>query len=129
MEQVDTFLCSEEQRISDLFYDADLAEAVIASSERPELEEVMQRNRTVTARLSWHPRGFDPQLRKWLHRIRVPTLLVWGADDRLVPLAYGEAWARAIPGARLVTLDRCGHLPPLEQPERFAAIALGFLDA
>ena len=59
----------------------------------------------------------------------VRTLVVWGADDRLVPLAYGEAWARSIPGARLVTLDRCGHLPPLEQPERFAEVALGFLDA
>ena len=54
-------------------------------------------------------------------------IVVWGADDRLIPPAYGEAWARGIPGARLVTIERCGHLPPLECPERFAELTLDFL--
>jgi pimeloyl-ACP methyl ester carboxylesterase len=129
VEQVETFLCSEEQRISDLFYDADLAEAVIASSERPELEEVMQRNRTTTARLSWHPRGFDPQLRKWLHRIRVPTLLVWGADDRLFPRSYAFAFQELIPGSKAVVLPECGHLPHVEKGDAFAAEVEAFIGA
>ena len=54
--------------------------------------------------------------------------MVWGAEDRLIPLPYGEAYARGIPGAKLVTLERCGHLPPFEQPERFAEVVLDFLD-
>ena len=41
------------------------------------------KNRTTTAKLVWQPRGYDPHLHKWLHRIDVPTLMVWGANDRL----------------------------------------------
>ena len=64
--QVDTFLTNEEQRIRDLFYDQELAEAVIAGSQRPELEDAALKNRMMTAKLSWQPRNHDPQLRKWL---------------------------------------------------------------
>jgi len=53
---------------------------------------------------------------------------VWGSDDRLLPLPYGQAYADGIPGARLVVIDRCGHLPPIEQPERFADVVLAFLE-
>ena len=42
----------------------------------------------------WQPRLYNPQLHKWLHRIDVPTLLVWGDDDKIVPAAYGEALSR-----------------------------------
>jgi pimeloyl-ACP methyl ester carboxylesterase len=55
--------------------------------------------------------------------------VLWGADDRLFPLAYGEAYHKGIPGSRLVTLDRCGHLPHVEAPERFADAVLDFLKA
>ena len=50
--------------------------------------------------------------------------MVWGAQDRLLPLALGEAYQRGIPGAKLTVIERCGHLPPLEAPERFAEIVL-----
>jgi pimeloyl-ACP methyl ester carboxylesterase len=62
-----------------------------------------------------------------LGRIKTPTLVVWGAQDRVLPLALGEAYQRGIPGATLVTIEHCGHLPPLEAPERFAQIVLDFL--
>ncbi len=71
VEQVDTFLSNDEQRIRDLFHDQELAEAVIAGSERPELEDAALKNRMMTAKLSWQPRNHDPHLRKWLHRIKV----------------------------------------------------------
>src|SRR5262249_60541582 len=77
--QVDTFLSNEERRIRDLFYDQLLAEAVIAGSQRPEQEDAALKNRMTTAKLSWQPRNHDPHLRKWLHRIQVPTLLISGA--------------------------------------------------
>ena len=78
-------------------------------SERPEAEDAALKNRTMTARLAWQPRNHDPQLRKWLHRIKVPTLLVWGADDRLFPPDYAFAFAQLIPGAKTVVLPQCGH--------------------
>lgn len=119
VETVDTFLCGEEQRIRDLFYDQDLAEAVIASSERPEFEDANLKNRTTSAKLLWQPRSHDPNLRKWLHRISVPTLLLWGGDDKLVPRSYAFVFQQLIPGSKAVVLPDCGHLPHVEQGEAF----------
>ncbi len=71
---------------------------------RPELEDIKLKNRTTTAKLVWQPRGYDPHLHKWLHRIDVPTLLIWGANDRLFPKDYASAWQRLIPGSKAVII-------------------------
>jgi pimeloyl-ACP methyl ester carboxylesterase len=63
-----------------------------------------------------------------LAAIQVPALFVWCREDRVTPLPWGEQYAAAVRGARLATLDRCGHLPNLEQPEAFNRAVLGFLD-
>jgi pimeloyl-ACP methyl ester carboxylesterase len=63
-----------------------------------------------------------------LSAIQVPALFVWCREDRVTPLPWGEQYAAAVRGARLATLDRCGHLPNLEQPEAFNRAVLGFLD-
>ena len=62
----------------------------------------------------------DRGLRRRLHRIAVPTLVVWGTDDRLAPPVYGEHFRAAIGGARLELVPRCGHMIPYEEPERLA---------
>ncbi|WP_285114197.1 alpha/beta hydrolase [Leifsonia sp. fls2-241-R2A-40a] len=59
----------------------------------------------------------DPELLGRLHRVSVPTLVVWGASDRVVTPAYGRAIGRAIPGALFVEIPEAGHLPHLEAPE------------
>ncbi|MBN9633071.1 MAG: alpha/beta fold hydrolase [Actinobacteria bacterium] len=59
----------------------------------------------------------DPGLLGRLGAIRVPTLMVWGASDRIVTPAYGRAVARAVPGARFVEIPEAGHLPQLEAPD------------
>jgi pimeloyl-ACP methyl ester carboxylesterase len=127
--QVDSFLSGEEQRIRDLFYDQELAEAVIAGSQRPELEDAALKNRMTTAKLSWQPRNHDPHLCKWLHRIKVPTLLVWGDHDRLFPKDYAFAFQRLIPGAKAVIIADCGHLPHVERGDAFAAELEAFIGA
>jgi pimeloyl-ACP methyl ester carboxylesterase len=128
VEQVDPFLRSEEQRIRDLFYDQELAEAVVASMERPEMEDAGLKNRMTTAKLAWQPRNHDPQLRKWLHRIKVPTLLIWGAEDRLFPRPYAFVFQQLIPGSTAVILPECGHLPHVEKGDAFVAELEGFID-
>ena len=90
---------------------------------------VIARNREATALYAWEPYFHDPKLRGRLHRITVPTLLLWGAEDRFVAADYyGAAYREAIPGARLETIARAGHFPHLEQPaavaERVRAFAL-----
>jgi pimeloyl-ACP methyl ester carboxylesterase len=69
----------------------------------------------------------DKGLHKRLYRIKAPTLLVWGAQDRLVDPAYGPAFAAAINEARLELIDGAGHLPQLEQPDRLRAAVAAFL--
>jgi pimeloyl-ACP methyl ester carboxylesterase len=61
-------------------------------------------------------------------RIEAPTLLVWGARDRLVPPALAESWRSAIPDARLEVVAGAGHVPMLETPERFNELLHDFLD-
>ena len=62
-----------------------------------------------------------------LAKIRVPTLLVAGADDRVAPPVVHEKMAKRIPGARYVLLDGCGHLGPMDQPEAFNQVLEDFL--
>jgi pimeloyl-ACP methyl ester carboxylesterase len=126
--KIDPFLRSDEQRIRDFFHDPARAEEMIARVLRPELEDVTMKNRIATAKLAWQPRGYDPHLRKWLHRIDVPTLIVWGANDRLFPVEHAHAWQRLIPGAKVAIVPECGHIPQVEKPTAFVAELTGFID-
>jgi pimeloyl-ACP methyl ester carboxylesterase len=69
----------------------------------------------------------DKGLSKRLYRVAAPTLLVWGAQDRLVHPDYGSDFAGLIAGARLELVDDAGHLPQLEQPERTIGLITDFL--
>lgn len=69
----------------------------------------------------------DKGLSKRLYRLKAPTLLVWGAQDKLVDPAYGEDFAAAIADARLEVVDGAGHLPQLEQAERTIGLITDFL--
>ena len=89
---------------------------------------VIARNREATALYGWEPYFHNPKLRQRLHRIDVPTLLLWGADDRFVtPGYYGAAYRSAIPGAGLETIEGAGHFPHLERPEIFLERIAAFL--
>ena len=79
------------------------------------------------AKVGWNPYMHDPKLEVRLRRVTAPTLVVWGREDRLVPLVYGERYRDRIPGARLEVLPRCGHLPAIERPAELAEVALDFL--
>jgi len=59
------------------------------------------RGREAFALYGWKPYMHNPRLKRWLHRIDLPTLLLWGAEDHIATPAYGEGWRQAIPGARL----------------------------
>lgn len=78
------------------------------------------RGRESWALFGWKPYMHNPRLKNWLHRIDIPTTLIWGAQDRVTTPAYGAAWREAIPGARMVSIDNAGHFPHWEQPDAFA---------
>jgi len=114
-----------------LFHDptSKLALSVMPDVPPPDRVETILRGREAAARLLWRPHVAYRKLTSRLVRITAPTLVVWGSGDRLIPLPYGQAYANGIPGARLVVIDACGHLPPIEQPDRFADVVLAFLEA
>jgi pimeloyl-ACP methyl ester carboxylesterase len=89
---------------------------------------VIARDRQATALYAWEPYFHNPKLRERLHRVDVPTLILWGADDRFVAADhYGAAYRAAIPGARLETIPGAGHFPHLERPDAMAERIAAFL--
>ncbi len=89
--------------------------------------EIALRNREMAARLTWKPYMFNPRLSHFLPRVATHTLIVWGREDRIVPVVCGEQYRRLLPNATLRVLDKCGHMPPIEQPDVFAKLVLDFL--
>jgi pimeloyl-ACP methyl ester carboxylesterase len=87
---------------------------------------VIARNREASARYGWSPYMHDPKLKSRLHRIRIPTLFLWGTADRILTEEYGRAYCAAIPGARFETIARAGHYPHIEQPDAFARAIFAF---
>lgn len=71
----------------------------------------------------------DYGLAKRLHRVKVPALIVWGRQDALVPVAYAEEFGRRIQGSSIKLIDRCGHIPQVEQMQDTLAATLKFLSA
>jgi pimeloyl-ACP methyl ester carboxylesterase len=88
---------------------------------------VHARNREALCLYAWHPYMYNPQLPRWLGRIAVPTLLVWGASDGVVSPDYGRAYARLIPGSRFTLIEGAGHHPEIEQPGAFVERVAAFL--
>jgi pimeloyl-ACP methyl ester carboxylesterase len=115
----DIFIWTPEERARNLFVDQRLAEQRLAQPMTEEQGDIAIKNELATADLAWAPRFHDPQLRKWLHRIDVPTLLVWGDSDKIFPKAYGEAYRGLIKGSRLEILPACGHIPQVEKTDMF----------
>jgi pimeloyl-ACP methyl ester carboxylesterase len=77
----------------------------------------------------WKPHMFNPQLAWWLRRIAAPTLVLWGASDRIVTPEYGQNYAQRIPGAEFRIIEAAGHHPELEQPRAFVDHVAAFLGA
>jgi pimeloyl-ACP methyl ester carboxylesterase len=92
-----------------------------------EMKEIHDKNRAAAAKYTWQPRLYDPKLARWLHRIDVPTHIVWGEGDFLIPPPYGEELRRLIPGAQLSTIPGVGHLCDVEQPAKFAEAVFSFI--
>lgn len=124
--KLDTFIISPEAVVRATYRDPALAEEMLAAQLAPEEADVDLKNRFAVARLAWQPRH-DLRLAKWLHRVTIPTLVVWGDADAIVPLPYAAEFARLIPGARVLVIPDCGHAPQTERPEAFLHALDGFI--
>jgi pimeloyl-ACP methyl ester carboxylesterase len=89
---------------------------------------VYARNREALCLYGWHPYMYNPQLPRWLGRIRAPTLLLWGDSDGVVTPDYGRAYSRLIPGSRFELIAAAGHHPEIEQPTAFVEKVARFIE-
>lgn len=122
----DIYMLSPDEVVRRMFSDPEKAKIDYTAMSDDELEIVV-RNRAATAAYCWEPYMHNPRLAQRLHRISVPTLLIWGANDGIVTPDYGRAYAERIPGARFESVSAAAHLPQLEQPDAFMNIVRSFL--
>ena len=69
----------------------------------------------------------DRHVSRRLYRLGAPTLVAWGASDRLIPPVYAQRWAALIPHAEVVTIEGAGHMLPYEQPDALVSALARFL--
>ena len=122
----DLFRLSTEENLRRFYADPARAARRLADMAAVDMNLVAKTRATVQ-RIAYRPRYHNPGLAKWLHRITVPTLLVWGDKDGLVPVRFGEAYRALIPGSRLVVLKDAGHAPFDEQKDAFVAALREFI--
>jgi pimeloyl-ACP methyl ester carboxylesterase len=113
----DNFIWNPQEAVRTLFHDPKLAEQILSITPTEEQQAEAIRTRYIAARLGWEPRWYNPSLGKWLHRIKTPTLLMWGDDDKLLPPGWAKAWKEGVPKLRHVKVAQCGHSPHVEQSE------------
>jgi pimeloyl-ACP methyl ester carboxylesterase len=91
--------------------------------ENPGLDFMGDRYREATtfARIYWEHPG-DPKFMRFLHRIKVPTMIVWGEEDKLIPVEHTQTWKKFIPNAEIKIYKGAGHLVHLEKPEAVEAV-------
>ena len=124
----DIFRMPVDENLRRFYADQERARRRLADMDKADMS-LAAKNRATVTRLAYRPRFHNPGLAKWLHRIDVPTLLLWGEKDGLVPPEFGQAYRALIPSARLVVLPEAGHAPFDEQREAFLAAFLDFAAA
>jgi pimeloyl-ACP methyl ester carboxylesterase len=82
--------------------------------------------RQTLARFAWQFPD-NPKLARYLYRITIPTLVLWGEQDQFIPSALGQAYHKAIAGSEWALLSACGHLPQVEQLEACLQAVMAYL--
>ena len=125
----DIFMMDPDDLVREIYVDQSIADNILGMELTEEQVDIQIRNRVATARLGWQPRLFNPNLRKWLHRIDVPTHVIWGDTDKIVDPVYAAEFGRIIAGSEVTMIEQAGHLPHVERPEPFVEAVSGFIQA
>jgi pimeloyl-ACP methyl ester carboxylesterase len=115
----DIFALSADEVLRRTFFDPSSAAPDYAQIDDAEAASIAS-DRAATALYGWRPYMHDPGLRRWLHRVRVPTLVVWGQSDGIVSPDYGQKLCQSLPDARFELIPEAGHYPQIERPELVA---------
>jgi len=115
VEITDIYALSAAEAVAHAFADPSRAPDYAALDDAA-VEEVA-RDREAAVMYGWRPYMHNPSLKHWLHRIKIPNLVIWGERDRIVAPAYGAHLTQRLPGARFIPIADAGHYPQIEQPD------------
>ncbi len=116
---VDIHALPEDERHRRTFFDPAQVLPDYAALSDDELIAIA-RDRQATALYGWRPYMHNPGLKQWLHRVRVPTLVLWGDNDGIATPDYGEKLSAALPNAKFRHIAQAGHYPQIERPDMVA---------
>jgi pimeloyl-ACP methyl ester carboxylesterase len=125
--KADIFMLDPEEQARLAYADPALGEAAATRAAADKYQDQAILNRLASARFGWQPRFFNPRLERWLCRVDVPTHIVWGEHDRIIPQAYAQALHRRIAGSTLTVVPGAGHLPHVERTAEVASAMQSFL--
>ena len=125
-EILDQMMLSHRKYIEESFRDADAYTAYMGEEPPDDVRDLWDFSREMTARVTWKPYMFNRRLEPLLGDMQLPTLLVWGKDDKVVPYECAEQYQAALPNASISVVEDAGHVVELEQPERLAALVATF---
>jgi len=77
---------------------------------------------------TWEPYMHNPKLPRRLHRIKIPTHFIWGANDGIVSVNYGQKYCALIAGATMTIIENTGHVPQIERPDAFVDAVFAHTD-
>jgi pimeloyl-ACP methyl ester carboxylesterase len=101
---------------------------LFGGEQTPEQYEAWEDARAETARIAWKPYMFTQSMTHLLGNVvNLPTLLIWGKQDEVVPLSAAELYHKSIAGSKLVTIDKAGHMPEVDRPDEFIREVTNFL--
>ena len=123
----DQFLVSHEDYVRSGFADEGSFEEHFGDESDIEQLMVWDINREMTTRVGWKPYMHNPVLPEYLKLVEVPSLIVWGREDGIVPLNAGEIYHQSLKGSTLRIIEECGHSPQFEKPQEFLDATLEFL--
>ena len=128
----DFFAMTPEQLAVALWHDpqSDVARTMMAvpQDEKVQLEAYLIRMQHLSTAGKFLWPIPDKGLKKRIHRIQAPTLVLWGQSDGLAPVVYAQAFQERIPGSRVTIMPRCGHMPMYEDPEGFVRAVTSFIN-
>ena len=122
----DQFMVGHEEYVERGFKDRHNFERLFGDPVPDERLVLWDYARETTMLVAWKPYMYNRALAPLLKSMRVPTLVVWGDDDRIVPQVCGEQYVAALPDSRMETVKDAGHWVEMEQPDRLAALIEDF---
>ncbi len=119
---VDIFKLTPEELVTSLVYNFDVLKPFLPTGHDVNFIVDRYRESSSFARIAWD-RLHDPKLPRYLHRLTMPTLILWGKQDRIIPVQQADVWSNHISGSKVHLVPRAGHLVLDEKPSAVSAVA------